>query len=134
MITNRVVLSIPITNHNENFTVGLRERNRYNLPIVDNKGTKSTRSSLEISGREVKETPYLILHLKLIRPIPFRRNWTIRTKNSILPRVTPHLNTRPTTNISKIKPPNGFILPISYFLSYTTSTHFKITYRNQRTN
>ena len=99
-MTNRVVLSVPITNHNENLSIWPRKRNWNNFSIIDNKGTKATRGSLETKRREVKETSNLILDLELICPIPIGRNWTICAKDSILPRVTPHLNPRPATNIS----------------------------------
>ena len=95
-----MVLSIPITNHNENLSIRPCKRNLNNFPIIDNKGTKATRGSLETKRREVKETSNLILDLELICPIPIGMNWTICAKDSILPRVTPHLNPRPATNIS----------------------------------
>jgi len=84
-MTNRVVLSIPITNDDENISIWLCKRNWDDFPIVDNKGTKATRGSLEVKRREVKETPNLILDLELVSPIPFGRNWTICAKDSILP-------------------------------------------------
>ena len=118
-----MVLNIPITNHKENFTIRLREGNWYDLPIVDNKGTKPTRCSLEISRREVKETPYLILDLKLVCPVRFWRNRTISAKNSVLPRVTPHLNTMPVTTICILK----FIrLPWSIWTTVVLFEHIKM--------
>lgn len=93
--TNRVISCKPITNHNENISFRLCKRNWDNVPIINNKWTKPTRSFLKIDWWEVKETPNLILHLKLVGPIPLWRNWTVGAKNTILPRIPPHLNPRP---------------------------------------
>lgn len=90
-----VVPYVPITNQDCNIPIRGCKRNGNYRTVVNNKSTKTTRSSLKIERGEVKETPNLILNLELVSPIPFWRNGTISTKNSILPRTSSLLNTRP---------------------------------------
>jgi len=85
LYTNRVVPFVPITNQNDNVPMRSIKRNWNNSPVVYDKAAKSTRSSLHMERREVKETPYLIFNLKLVSPVPLRRNWTVSTRKPILP-------------------------------------------------
>lgn len=96
--TNRVISRVPIANHNGNIPIWSIKRNRNNRPVIDNKTTKTTWCSLKMQRREVKETPNLVLDLKLVSPVPLRRNGAICTQNSILPGASPLLNTSPETN------------------------------------
>ena len=98
--TDRMVLDIPVTYCNGDIPIWLCKRNCDYNPIINNNRTKATRCSLKIERWEVEKAPNLIFHLKLVRPIAFWMNWTICAKNTILPRVTPHLNPRPATNIN----------------------------------
>lgn len=102
--TNRVVSCIPITNHNENISIRLCKRNWDNIPIIDNNRAKPTRCFLKIEWWKVIETSNLILHLKLVGPVPLWRNWTIRSKNTILPRISPHLNPGPAIIHNSLSP------------------------------
>ena len=94
-----MVVSIPITNHKADITIRLTERDRNKIPVVDYDRTKTTRSSLEVKRREVEEASDLIFDLKAISEVPLRRNGTVSAKNTVLPRVTPHLNPIPDQKI-----------------------------------
>jgi len=98
-----VVPFVPITNQNDNVPMWSIKRNWNNSPVVYNKAAKSTRSSLHMESREVKETPYLIFNLKLVSPVPLWGNWTVSTKNPILPWTSPLLNSRPITSTIKFQ-------------------------------
>lgn len=93
--TNRMVAGIPVTNQKNNIPLWLIKRNWNNFPVINNNRTKTTRHSLKIERWEVEKASNLILDLKLICPIPLRRDWTICSLDTILPWVTPHLNPRP---------------------------------------
>lgn len=80
-----MVPSVPITNQNCYIPSWSVKWNRNNGTVVYNKATKSTSRSLKIERRKVEEASNLVLNLKIIRPVPLRRNWTVGTKNSILP-------------------------------------------------
>lgn len=92
-----MVPGVPITNHNYYIPVWGCKRNWNYSPVVDNKAAKPSGCSLEIERWKIEEAPNLILNLKLVSPIPFWRNRTIRTQNSILPWTTPLLNPGPVT-------------------------------------
>lgn len=79
------------------------KRNRNNGSVVYDETPKSTSSSLKMKGREVEKASNLILDLKLVSPVPLRRNWTICAKNTILPWTPPLLNPRPVTKIQQIQ-------------------------------
>ena len=81
----RVVSCVPITNQNSYIPVWGVKRNRNYIPIVNNKASKSARSSLKMQRRKVEKATNLIFNLKVICPVPLWRNWAIGTKNSILP-------------------------------------------------
>ena len=120
--TNRVVSCIPITNHNGNFSIRLRKRNRDNLSIINNNWAKPTRCSLKIERWKVIETSNLILDLKLVGPVPLWRNWTIGSKNTILPGVSPHLN------------PGPAIVNTQLFESYRSQCiHREVTFSSKHT-
>lgn len=55
-----MIRGIPITDQNDNITIGSREGNGDYSPVVDNEATESTRMLSEISGGEVEEAPNLI--------------------------------------------------------------------------
>lgn len=92
-----MVSCVPITNQNGYIPIRGCERNGNYGPVIYNKPTIPSRCSLEIKRWEVKEAPNLILNLKIISPIPLWGNWTIGSKNSILPWTTPLLNSGPIT-------------------------------------
>lgn len=98
--TDLMTLSIPITNEDCDISIWHREGQWYNVSVIYGDSSISTSSSLEIQGREVKETPYLIFDLKLIRPVPPSRDWTISPRNTILPRVFSVLYTIPELKIT----------------------------------
>lgn len=100
--TNRMVLSVPITNQNCDIPIRSIKRNRNYSPVINYEAPKTTRRPLEIEGREVKETPNLVLNLKSVSPIPLWRNWTISSKDPILPRTPPLENARPVSPPTKI--------------------------------
>lgn len=90
-----MTLRIPVTNKECNISIWQKKRYWNNFSVVNGDPPISSWSSLEIQGREVKETPYLIFHLKLISPIPTSRNRTISPQYTILPRVFPVLYSIP---------------------------------------
>jgi len=95
--TNRMVAGVPISNKNDNVIIWGIKRNRNDGSVVYNETPKSTSSSLKMKGREVEKASNLILYLKLVSPVPLRRNGTIGAKNTILPGTPPLLNPRPVS-------------------------------------
>lgn len=87
-----------------------------NSPVINYNATKTARRPLKIERREVKETPNLVFHLKIVSPIPLWRNWTGSAQHSILPRCSPLLNTIPVTP-SKHK--------LNYLLWQTLTKNFR---------
>ena len=98
-----MVLSIPITNHEGEFSIRGSERERNTILVIDYNWTKTTRSSLEVEGREVEETTDLIFDLEAVSEVPLRRDGTVRAENTVLPRVTPHLNPIPFIQTKSVK-------------------------------
>ena len=90
-----MILSVPITNEHYNVPIWLWKRNWDYFPVIENKRTKTTRCPLKVQRWKIEKAPNLILHLKLISPIPLWRNRTVVAKKTILPRITSHLNSRP---------------------------------------
>lgn len=90
-----MTLSIPITNKDCDVTIWHRKGQRYDVSVIYGDSPISTSSSLEVQGRKVKETPYLIFDLKLICPVPPSRDWTISPRNTVLPRIFSVLYTIP---------------------------------------
>lgn len=76
---------VPITNQNGYIPIWGCKRNRNYSPIVDNKATKTTRSSLKMERGKVEKATNLILDLKVICPVPLWWNWAIGARNTILP-------------------------------------------------
>lgn len=93
--TNRVVSGVPITNGDDNISIGGIERELYNFAICDNKTTESTCCCLEMSTRSIIVATDLILDLKSVCPVPIWRNGAIGAQNSILPRRSTHFYSRP---------------------------------------
>lgn len=92
---NLMTLCVPVSNKECNISIGCCERYRNNFSVVNIDSPISTSSSLETKGREVKETAYLVFDLKLVRPIPTSRNWTVCPTYTILPRIFSLLNAIP---------------------------------------
>jgi len=92
-----MVAGVPISNKNDNVPIWGIKRNRNDGSVVYNETPKPTSSSLKMKGREVEKASNLILHLKLVSPVPLRRNRTIGAENTILPRTPPLLNPRPVS-------------------------------------
>ena len=90
-----MVLSVPITNHEDDLSIRLWERDGNNVPVINHNGTKTTRRSLKVEGGRVEEASDLILDLKLVSKVPSRRDRAVCAENTVLPRVTPHLDARP---------------------------------------
>lgn len=86
---------VPVSNKECNISIWSPKRYRNNFSVVNIDSPISTSSSLETKGREVKETAYLVFDLKLIRPIPTSRNWTVCPSYTILPRIFSLLNSVP---------------------------------------
>ena len=112
-ITNRVASGIPIAHKNDYIPIRHIKWQRDNFPISNNKRTKTTRCSLKVERGEVKEATNLILNLELIGPVPPWSNGTVGSKNSILPRSTAHLYSRP-------KHQNRILAPSKYILEMKT--------------
>lgn len=93
--TDLMTLCIPITNKDCDISIWHWKRQRYNVSVIYGDPPIATSSSLEVQGREVKETPDLIFYLKLICPVPPGRDWTIGPRNTILPRIFSVLYTIP---------------------------------------
>lgn len=109
MITYFMVLSVPITNNKNEFAVRLWERDRNNVPVINHDGTKTPRRSLKVEWRGVEKASNLIFHLKLVSKVPSGRNRAVCTKNTVLPRVTPHLDARPISR-DKWKNPKSILV------------------------
>lgn len=75
-----MILSVPVTYHNGDIPIRGVERNRNNIPIVNNDASETSRSPLEVERGEVEEAPNLILNLKLVSPVPLWRDWAVRAK------------------------------------------------------
>lgn len=90
-----MIPSVPISNHYGKITIWGSKRYWYYIAIINNKAPITASCSLKIEGREVEKATNLILHLKLVSPVPLGRNWTIRAQNPILPGTTPLLNPVP---------------------------------------
>lgn len=97
-----MALSEPITDKECDISIREREGNWNDVSIVDNDPSVPTSSSLEVCTRKIKETSDLVFDLKLISPIPTRRNRTISAQNTILPRVFPMLDSIPTLTHNRI--------------------------------
>lgn len=94
-----MVSCVPVTNQNGYIPIWGCKRNGNYSPVIYNKATKSSRCSLKIKRRKVKEAPNLILNLKIVCPIPLWRNWTIGSRNPILPWTTALLDSSPVEQI-----------------------------------
>ena len=90
-----MVLSVPITNHEDDLSVRLWERDGNNVPVINHNGTKTTRRSLKVEGGRVEEASDLVLDLKLVSEVPSGRDRAVCAENTVLPRVTTHLDARP---------------------------------------
>lgn len=97
--TNRMIASIPITNHYGKITIWGSKWYLYYSAIIYDKAPITASCSLKIEGREVEKATNLILHLKLVSPVPLGRNRTVRAQNPILPGTTPLLNPVPGSHI-----------------------------------
>lgn len=77
-------LGVPVADEHRDIDGGLNEGRRHS-GRAEADGAIATGSSLEARAGEVEETAHLILHLKLVRPVPMRRNLTVRPQHPILP-------------------------------------------------
>lgn len=91
----RMVPSVPIPNEERNIPIRQVKGNRDHSTIIHSDAAKAAGSTLELERREVEEATNLILHLKLVSPVPSRRNRAVRSQNSILPWVLPMLDPIP---------------------------------------
>lgn len=82
---NLMTLYVPVANKECNISVWCAKRYSDNFSVVNNDSTKSTCSSLEAEGREVKEAAYLVFDLKLVCPVPTRGDRTVCPRNTVLP-------------------------------------------------
>lgn len=92
-----MTLCVPITDEECNISIWQQKWQWNNIPVVYGDTPISSRGSLEVQGREVKETPYLILHLEFICPVPTHGNRTISPRYAVLPRVFPVLYSIPAS-------------------------------------
>lgn len=97
-----MTLCIPVTNKDCNIFIWQQKRYCNNFSVVNGDSTVSSCSSLEVLGREVKETPNLILYLKFICPVPTSRNRTISPRYTILPRVLSMLYSIPALSLTHV--------------------------------
>lgn len=99
---NLMAFSEPITDKESNISIRQKKRNWNDVSIVDNDATITTSCSLEVCRWEIKETTNLVFDLKLISPVPTRRNRTVSAQNTVLPRVFPMLDPIPTTQQNNV--------------------------------
>ena len=92
---------IPVTDKERNIAIWQCKRQRNDFSVVYRNPSVSSGGSLEVQGREVKETPNLIFHLKLIRPVPSCGDRAIGPQHTVLPRVLPVLYSVPASNYNR---------------------------------
>lgn len=85
------------------FAVRLWEKDKINVPVINQKITKIAICSLKVESGRVEEPSNLIFHLKLVSKVPSQRNREVCAKKTVLPQVTPHLDARWPRPIPKNK-------------------------------
>lgn len=121
-----MIAGVPISNENNNVPMWGIKRNRNDGSVVYDETPKSTSSSLKMKGREVEKASNLILHLKLVSPVPLCRNRTVCAKNTILPRSPPLLNPRPVSYENSITfqlTENKYLFKIEVFETEASKAH-----------
>lgn len=91
-----MVSVVPVADEKGDISIWIPKWHCNNSSIIYNDTSIPTCGSLKIERREVKEAPYLILHLELIGPIPTRRDGAVGAQNTILPGIAPVLDPIPT--------------------------------------
>ena len=80
---------VPVADEEEEFSIRGGVRQRDDDAVVDLEAAIATRSFLEPGAGEVEVRPDLILHLEVVGEVSARRNGTVRTTHSVLPRSSP---------------------------------------------